>query len=385
MPSLTGGGISTLNTAPVEGLFRSSSSVRSAGALAGTAGAGSPGAGATNGTEASSALEAAQAFEKLLIHDMLKTMRRSAAVLGEEPSEGRAMYDDMLDERLAGIMSEAGGLGLAEALAGRLDPNGRRRGDGESDAEEGTVATRTPRVHGLATAEVLRLRSLRRPPEDTTGASERIGPNGPGERVPGTASRVPGTGAGPDMAVLASGGIGAHAAWSVARTDGEGPTREPHRAERQAFIEPLLPHARLSARRLGTSPDAVLAIAALESGWGRSVAQGVDGRDSNNLFGIKARPGERDAVSHRTTEYLDGERQSVVAAFRAYDDRAASVEGFADFVLENPRYAKALAHAADPPEFLRRLHEAGYATDPHYADKAIRVMQSVRALQENPS
>ena len=47
-------------------------------------------------------LEAARAFEKLLIHDMLKTMRRTAATLGEERSNARSTYDDMLDEHLAG-------------------------------------------------------------------------------------------------------------------------------------------------------------------------------------------------------------------------------------------------------------------------------------------
>ena len=113
--------------------------------------------------------------------------------------------------------------------------------------------------------------------------------------------------------------------------------------------------------------------------------QTTDGTSSHNLFGIKARPGEANAVSARTHEYVAGERQPVVADFRAFADQAAAVDGFADFVLDNPRYAEALEHAKDPNEFLRRLHAAGYATDPRYADKAIETMQRVRNLGDGLS
>lgn len=326
--------------------------------------------GARAGADASDeALAAAREFEKLLIHDMLKAARRAGSTLGETPSNARSTYDDMLDEHLAGVVSDAGGLGLAPLLAEQLGGGSARaevRGDGATvsavaDRAAGGAATRR-----LATADLLRLRALVRPRDAADAAP--------------APSAARGTGIGHDaLAALGavSGASGAHGV----RAAGGGPRDAAHRA----FLEPLLPQARISARRLGTSPDVILAVAALESGWGRHVIADADGRSSHNLFGIKARAGERGAVSHRTSEYLGGTRHSVVADFRAFATPADAVDGFADFVLDNPRYAGALEHAGDPPEFLRRLHAAGYATDPNYADKAIATMQRVRALQENPT
>ena len=300
------------------------------------------------------ALEAARAFEKLLIHDMLKTMRRTAASIGEAPSNARSMYDDMLDERLATVMSEAGGLGLAETLA--ADLGGQSRGGSDAASVRDAAAGRG--VPGLPAADLLRLRALARP----RGADAVAGGDGGG-----APTLAPGAGA-----------IRPSNTRPVRPVDGSVDTEG-----QRAFLAPLIPHAHASARRLGTSADAVLAIAALESGWGRAVARDEDGRSSHNLFGIKARPDEPGAVTHLTAEYVDGERHEVLARFRAFSDRASAIDGFASFVLDNPRYAQALEHAADPPEFLRRLHAAGYATDPRYADKAIEVMRRVRALRES--
>ena len=334
----------------------------------GAGGDGTPARGA--GAAGDEALEAARAFEKLLIHDMLKTMRRTAASLGEEPSNGRATYDDMLDERLAGIMSEGGGLGLATALAGQL----RGSAAGAASGPE-AAATRSPNGP-LSTDEVLRLRALVRPGE--AAARDAVGrAPGTGETADGAVGGAVGGGSSGSTGRAAYGGIDPFA---VAAPDASSGT-----ARERAFIAPLLPHARSSARRLGTSPDAVLAIAALESGWGRHVPRAADGASSHNLFGIKARAGEAGTAPNRTTEYVDGRFVETVAAFRTFDGPAAAVDGFADFVLGNPRYAAALEHAGDPPEFLRRLHAAGYATDPRYADKAIALMQRVRVLRESLS
>ena len=358
------------------------------------------------------ALEAARAFEKLLIHDMLKSARRAGATLGEGPSNARSTYDDMMDEHLAEIVGEAGGFGLAPMLAKRLDGGIDRASDavgGVPGAARTAVTERLVAVgtdagghasptERLATAELLRLRALVRPDGSAGGSPAATSATAPPTASSAASSAAPGTapGTGPtgirplafDVARPAITGTAAATAYASLAPPGEtaasGGPRSRDAAHR-AFIAPLLPEAIRSARRLGTSPDVVLAVAALESGWGEHVATDANGRSSHNLFGIKARPGEAGAVSHATTEYLGGRRQRVVADFRAFADPGAAVGGFADFVLDNPRYARALEHAGDPPEFLRRLHAAGYATDPRYADKAIAVMQRVRALRENPA
>lgn len=135
------------------------------------------------------------------------------------------------------------------------------------------------------------------------------------------------------------------------------------------FVREMWPHAQRAAAELGVSPQAILAQAALETGWGRRVIRNDDGTPAHNLFGIKAGSswqGER--VVRQTSEHVDGSFVRHQAAFRAYDGAA---EGFADYVRllrDSPRYQQALG-AGDASSFGRALQRAGYATDPSYAEK----------------
>jgi flagellar protein FlgJ len=109
--------------------------------------------------------------------------------------------------------------------------------------------------------------------------------------------------------------------------------------------------------------------AALETGWGRRLANREGGATSHNLFGIKAGSrwgGER--VSANTHEYVGGTRVSERATFRAYDSVGASFDDYAR-LLGNPRYAQARAAGTDTRQFAQALQSAGYATDPAYAAK----------------
>jgi flagellar protein FlgJ len=137
-----------------------------------------------------------------------------------------------------------------------------------------------------------------------------------------------------------------------------------------AFVRELAPHAEAAARDLGTRPEALLSIAALETGWGRAVMPQADGRSSHNLFGIKADArwdGRR--VLADTLEYVDGVAVRKREAFRAYDSYAESFTDFARFVQSNPRYREAVVRGADAHGFVAELARAGYATDPEYARK----------------
>jgi flagellar protein FlgJ len=259
------------------------------------------------------ALDVARQFEALLVHNMLKGMRKTT--LSENTSNERALYDDMLDEKLADTLMESGGLGVARQILDQI---------GSSKAQADPV---TPR-QSLSTADTLRLREL----------AQDIASNRP-----------------------------------VSATTPES-TQEQNQRE---FLNPLLPHARRNAQKLGTTPEAILAIAALETGWGKSVIKNPDGVDSHNLFGIKATSGSQPYAQTTTTEYINGTPVKSEARFRIFNDSADAVDGFASFLLENPRYAVALEHAADPERFIKELHQAGYATDPDYADKAISVMKQI--------
>jgi len=141
------------------------------------------------------------------------------------------------------------------------------------------------------------------------------------------------------------------------------------------FVRQLRPHAEAAAGRLGVKPEALLAQAALETGWGKAVMKTRDGGHSHNLFGIKADSrweGERATV--RTLEYRDGVAMKTRADFRAYDSFADSFADYADFVSGNARYQPALQAADDPQAYFQALQQAGYATDPAYARKVLDIL-----------
>jgi flagellar protein FlgJ len=117
------------------------------------------------------------------------------------------------------------------------------------------------------------------------------------------------------------------------------------------------------------SPKILLAQAAIETGWGRSVV-------GNNLFGIKAGPswnGQKiDAATH---EYQNGALVSITDAFRAYPSAEASVQDFVSLVANNPRYRAALGKGEDVTAYAQGLISGGWATDINYVQK----LQSVAA------
>ncbi len=294
----------------------------------------------SSGEQSDEALEAARAFEQMMVRNLLKSMRTAArgTESGDAASNARGMYEERMDEAMAGFISDSGGLGLADHIARSLGPETNT----DSRPLAGLPARPTvDRVEGLSAADLVRLKELVKK-SDITEARKPTG------------------------AVFAS--------RNEAFTS--------HSTSQDEFIDPLLAHATRAAERLGTSADAVLAVAALETGWGRFPLRDANGQDSHNLFGIKESSSAVGTLEHATTEYINGRPQSQRESFARFSSPAHAVDAFADFVLENPRYAPALEQASDPEAFLRGLHAAGYATDPAYGDKAVSTLHRVQSLRE---
>lgn len=147
------------------------------------------------------------------------------------------------------------------------------------------------------------------------------------------------------------------------------------------FVERFLPLAQVAAQRLGVAPEAVIAHAALETGWGRHAPARADGGPSFNLFGVKATGGWRGAeVAARTVEFEDGERRQPIERFRAYGSAEAAIDDYVRVVGGNPRYAAARGKGADTSGFAQALQAGGYATDPDYARKLEAVAVMVRQI-----
>jgi flagellar protein FlgJ len=126
----------------------------------------------------------------------------------------------------------------------------------------------------------------------------------------------------------------------------------------------------------------MVAQAAHESGWGRHEIRNADGTSSHNLFGIKAGPGWTGPVaSVTTTEVVGGQPRKVVAKFRAYASYDESFRDYAQLMKDNPRYAQVVASGTSVQGFAQGLQRAGYATDPAYADKLTRVINTTLRMQ----
>lgn len=152
-------------------------------------------------------------------------------------------------------------------------------------------------------------------------------------------------------------------------------------AERAQFVRTLWPQAEAAAQQLGVQPLSVVAQAALESNWGRSMPRGPAGASSNNLFGVKATAAwSGDAVTAATQEFQGAGMTAVHSAFRAYPDAQAALQDYVATLRGNPRYSAALAAGNDVTAFATALQKGGYATDPNYAAKLTRVAQQVAAL-----
>jgi len=267
--------------------------------------------------------QAASQFEALLMQMMLKSMREAAESAASSDGNDTKLYKSMLDQQLSLAMSKRG-IGLADVMVRQLSRGGMSAGSG---AEEAGAAGSN------ASGEAVTAPAKSTPPA-------------PLSILPGavTPAVVPGAGAGlPDNA--------------------------------RAFVNRMWPHAVEAARTTGIAPHFILGQAALESGWGRGEIRMADGGSSHNLFGIKAGGGWRGATADvMTTEYVNGAPVKTVERFRAYSSYADAFKDYASLLAANPRYAGVLNERNDPAAFARGLQQAGYATDPNYADKLTRVI-----------
>jgi flagellar protein FlgJ len=275
--------------------------------------------------------EVARQFESLFTQMMLKSMRDASFGGGLLDSKQSQFYREMYDKQLAMEMSRGNGIGLADVIKRQLG---------------GAIS---PQHEGLAPQDYLGVPILAAVPE------------------PRDTGLVPHE----DSAVVAA----TKPVQPSILLDGDP----------QRFLGALWPAAEQAAAKLGLPPEALLAQAALETGWGRHVMRHRDGDSSHNLFGIKADSRwQGDKVNVETLEYRDGVALRTRADFRAYGSFAQSFEDYVDFVTRNPRYRDALQETGDPAAYFDALQQAGYATDPRYADKIRRILDgdSVKQFRE---
>jgi flagellar protein FlgJ len=163
---------------------------------------------------------------------------------------------------------------------------------------------------------------------------------------------------------------------------GAAATQVPAPAAARDFVQQHGAAAQEVQRSSGLPASYLLGQAGHESGWGRREILMKDGSPSHNLFGIKANADWKGKVAEiTTTEYVDGQPQKTVARFRAYDSHAESFRDFAQLIGNSPRYAQARQQTGSVQGWAEGLQDAGYATDPDYAAKLSRAINTTLQLR----
>ncbi|UCJ14693.1 flagellar assembly peptidoglycan hydrolase FlgJ [Pseudomonas sp. MM211] len=353
----------------------------------------------------------AKEFESLFLNEMLKTMRSANEVFGEGNfmnSNEAKTYQDMYDQQLSVTMAgNKNGIGLADVMARQMSkmrnvsdrPNPFAQVDAPVPAapskplartEEAAAPIQVEKAQGSADGErndmaLLNQRRLSLPGKLAQRIQAGIVPGA--EAV--TAATAAGTPAGDAVGKpLAKGDwlpAKAYAAPAERRLDINGSeaiaSRTTFKSSKE-FMETMLPMAEKAAAKLGVDPRYLVAQAALETGWGKSIIKQGDGSSSHNLFGIKTHNSwDGDSARVMTTEYQNGKPVKEAASFRAYESYAHSFEDYVSFLQNNGRYEKALSSTANPEQFARELQKAGYATDPQYAKKVSQIARKLSTYQ----
>ncbi|WP_296663007.1 flagellar assembly peptidoglycan hydrolase FlgJ [Paraburkholderia sp.] len=296
---------------------------------------------------------AAKQFDAVFTQMMLKSMREATPDDGPLDSRDGNTFMSMLDQQLAQQMSNKG-IGVANAMLKQLT---RSMGGAALGADGGEGAG------GVANA----LSGLA-----GSGAGAGLGASGSAGNLAMLNALGRAYGNAAANGALANGrGYGGNSALMPA-VHGNGD------ASADAFVDKLANAAQQASASTGIPARFIIGQAALESGWGKREIKKADGSASHNVFGIKAsKDWTGKTVSTVTTEYVNGEPHRVVAKFRAYDSYEDAMADYATLLKSNPRYASVINHSHSAESFAQGMQRAGYATDPHYAQKLLSVMQQM--------
>lgn len=284
--------------------------------------------------------QASKQFEVMFMQMMLKSMREATPSDGMLSSSQEKTYTSMLDQQLSQNLSGRG-LGLAEAMFTQLSRT--MGGDALATAAGGQMPGAT--LPGMPLMTDAKNQSPMMPlPKAVTPALTRM----------------------PDLSFYEKATAQATLSRSVLP-----------QAQVEQFVSRMLPAAQRASQASGVPAQLIMAQAALESGWGKREIRSEDGKTSFNMFGIKAdKNWKGPVVEATTTEYVNGVAQKTQARFRAYGSYEESFADYARFLTSNPRYANVLA-TPDAAAAAHGLQRAGYATDPNYGGKLVRIMEQM--------
>jgi flagellar protein FlgJ len=296
--------------------------------------------------------QVANQFEALFLGMMLKTMRQAKLADGIMDNQQSDMYQDMYDQQLATQLAGKPGLGIAEFILKQLNLKNKTN-EKKLDATD---------YFGLA--------------DDADNSATAISANRAASSTPNPLAL-----SGLNHLERTLAGVNSYRqtkANTWQNLDDEWQSQKlidiPVISNKQEFISQLLPHAQQAAHTLGIDVNLILAQAALETGWGQAVIKNGQGNSSFNLFNIKAdKSWQGKQTRALTVEYDGGVAKKEMAGFRSYNSYQESFNDYVNLIKSNPRYSEALKKAGNAQQYIHELQQAGYATDPKYAEKVMSI------------
>lgn len=141
---------------------------------------------------------------------------------------------------------------------------------------------------------------------------------------------------------------------------------------RQTFVDTIAPLAINDMRKTGVPASLTIAQAILESNNGNSTLA----KQANNLFGMKGR-GTAGSIRLPTREFRNGEWITIHADFRKYHNWVESVNDHSMLFLNGVSWNRDLYRGVIGKDGITASYEvarAGYATDPDYAQKLVKLI-----------
>lgn len=272
--------------------------------------------------------EIAKKFEGMFVQQMLKSMREANEAFSEGSlfsSNEEKFHQDMLDQQMVLNLTSGRGIGLATSMYQQMQ-----------------------KIYGKVSAS------------DKPEAGAEIKPLVPTLKplAQSAISTVPPT-------LISRAAINAN-------LNKNAPAQTP-----EEFIASLMPFAEKAAAELNVNTDVILAQAALETGWGKYLLRDKEGNSSFNVFNIKKNASwEGKSVAVNSLEYKEGIAKKERSEFRQYEGLMHSFSDYVDLLKNSPRFKHVLTAGNNSASCAEALQKAGYATDPDYAKKIKRLLNS---------
>jgi flagellar protein FlgJ len=331
-----------------------------------------------HGTDLAAAKATAGQFAALLVQNVMQGSDGTALPVAGDDTGGN-IVSGLFANAISQMAASGDKLGLADLLFRSIEEKQRLAGAGAKAPTAGARpgAPGNFRVLGSHQAQGFALR-----PYWQQGGGRPLVSAAPGSTQPASGPAAAAAMAAPGrLAAVWPGNAPAAASGSasspVSAGDDLSGASSPA-ANVQSFVRQLRPMMVEAGRQLGVSPRILLAHAALETGWGRSVV-------GNNLFGIKAgTTWQGDQFTTLTHEVEEGQRVARDAAFRAYPTLDASVQDYVALIGGNPRYQGLIGLGDDAEAYGRGLMAGGYASDTDYGSKLEAVAAKAAAAFAEP-